>query len=181
MTHMNDEILNVFEWYAQGLTSRSPNYKKGDITPKQTQMLYQERLGVFSKIDDNFIKAVATLMVYRNISKEEYQQVRMYLAQILIQKAKQDKKRMPDFITIEQLAWLMARLVIDFMLDPQLNDFYTAQGRLFYAGIHSFKINVNAYRMTWKKYEQLMQETLEQAVFDAHLVLNDYKVALGKH
>lgn len=66
-------------------------------------------------------------------------------------------------------------MVIDFALDPELEENYTAKGRLAYAGIRSNQISVDSYRMTWKQYEKLMAIAIESAINEASESIKKYK------
>ena len=73
------------------------------------------------------------------------------------------------------MAYLIARMVIDFSLDPQLENNFTAQGRLYYAGINTMQMTTNVYRLTWKQYENLMSLALESAIDEASKSIEKYK------
>lgn len=73
------------------------------------------------------------------------------------------------------MAWLIARMVIDFSLNPDLEKNFTAQGRLYYAGITAYKMSADVYRMTWKPYEKLMQLALESAIAEADDTIREYR------
>ena len=70
---------------------------------------------------------------------------------------------------------MIARLVIDFALHPEYESFYTAQGRLHYAGLAQYQMTANAYRLTWKCYEDLMVLALESAIDEAAKAIDQYK------
>ena len=78
-------------------------------------------------------------------------------------------------ITMNHLAYLIARMVIDFSLNPELEGNFTAQGRLYYAGINSMQMQAELYRKTWKPYENLMCLALESAIDEASQAIQKYK------
>ena len=79
------------------------------------------------------------------------------------------------YIAMYHLAWQIARMVVDFALDPDLEDNYTAKGRLAYAGISGNQMGVDTYRMTWKGYEKLMVLAIESAIDEAAKAIELYK------
>ena len=86
-----------------------------------------------------------------------------------------DGKREPEKIKIRELADLIARMVIDFALDPTLENNFTAQGRLYYAGIRSWQMTLKAYDRTWKQYEKLMILALESSIDCASKAIDKYR------
>ena len=64
---------------------------------------------------------------------------------------------------------------IDFSLNPELEENYTAKGRLYYAGIGGQQMSVNVYRLTWKPYENLMTLAIESAIDEASKAIEKYK------
>jgi hypothetical protein len=99
----------------------------------------------------------------------------MHLVNIMLQNAVADKKREPEQITMNHLAYLIARMVIDFSLNPELEGNFTAQGRLYYAGINSMQMQAELYRKTWKPYENLMCLALESVIDEASQTIQKYK------
>ncbi|MRA20571.1 hypothetical protein F4T80_19460, partial [Acinetobacter pittii] len=83
--------------------------------------------------------------------------------------------REPEHVAIYHLAWLIARLVLDFALNPELEEHYTAKGRLAYAGLKSHQMNIECYRKTWKPYETLMTLAIDSAIDEAGKAVEAYK------
>ncbi|WP_038344348.1 hypothetical protein [Acinetobacter sp. A47] len=164
-----------FEWLTHGLTVSSPGFDPYIRGTGERSLNYQDRLGAIAAMNSQLAKSLTALIVFENKSASDYEYVRRYLADIFIERAVQDKKREPERIAMYHLAWLVARMVLDFVLDPELEEHYTAKGRLAYAGIHSYQLSVESYRKTWKAYEQLMVQTLESAIEDAEMVIEQYR------
>jgi hypothetical protein len=106
-------------------------------------------------------------------SQSDYEFVRQHLANILIKNAVNDKKREPEGIAMYHLGWLVAKMVLDFALDPDLEDNYTAKGRLAYAGIRSNQMSVAL--STNKGYENLMTMAIESAIDEAAKAVEKYE------
>ena len=58
---------------------------------------------------------------------------------------------------------------------PQLEANFTAQGRLYYAGINCHQMTVDNYRKTWKPYEAMMEIAIESAIDEASKAIEMYK------
>lgn len=163
-----------FEWLTHGLTVSSPGfdpYMRGI----GERLSYQDRLGAIAAMDTQLAKSVTALIVFENKSATDYDYVRQHLAVIFIKQAERDKKREPERIAMYHLAWLVSRMVLDFVLNPELEENYTAKGRLAYAGIHRHQLNVESYRKTWKTYENLLVKALESAIEEAEIVIEQYR------
>ncbi len=88
------------------------------------------------------------------------------------------KNQKPNIIGLEKLAELIARLVLDFEIDPNLNDVFTSKGRLYYAGIAAHHLTYDAYRKTWKDYEKLMEVALVNARWEIENGIGEYRSRL---
>ena len=164
-----------FEWLTKGITAKSPVFGEEPHGTGDKPLDYQDRLGAIASMSTQLAKSITSIIVYGDSSKSDYEYVRNHLAKIMMNAAHEDKKREPDQIAIYHLSWLIARLVIDFAVKPQLEDFYTAAGRLHYAGINSHQMGVESYRKTWKSYENLMSLAIESAIDEASNVIKKYK------
>lgn len=164
-----------FEWLTHGLTASSPNLEPSVRETGERPLDYQDRLGAIASMDTQLAKSVTALIVFEGKVQSDYEFVRQHLANILLKNAVADKKREPEGIAMYQLAWLIARMVLDFALDPEIEENYTAKGRLAYAGIRTNQISVDNYRMTWKQYEKLMVIAIESAINEAGESIQKYK------
>lgn len=169
------EKFSNFEWLMFGITAKAANYEPSVHGTGEKPLDYQDRLGAIASMDSQLAKSVTSVVVFDGKCKEDYEIVRKHLADIMIKNATQDKKRQPEQIKIEHLAYLIARMVIDFALDPDLEDNYTAKGRLHYAGINSMQMTAENYRKTWKPYENLMTLAIESAIDEADKAIEKYK------
>ncbi|PKF34685.1 hypothetical protein [Acinetobacter proteolyticus] len=164
-----------FEWLTQGLTLRSPGLEPFIRGTSERPLNYQDRLGAIASMNTQLAKSVTALIVFEHKSKSDYDYVRQHLAELFIKQAERDKKREPERIAMYHLAWLISRMVLDFVLDPELEENYTAKGRLAYAGISRHQMNVDSYRKTWKGYESLMIQTIETAIHEAETTIEQYR------
>ena len=126
-------------------------------------------------MDTQLAKSVTALIAFEGKAQSDYEYVRQHLANILIKNAVDDKKRELEGIAMYQFAWLITRMVMDFALDPELEENYTAKGRLMYVGIKTNQKGVDSYRMTWKPYEKLMVLAIESAISEAAKAIDVYK------
>ena len=164
-----------FEWLTHGITAKSPNFEPQAHGTGEKPLNYEDRLGAIASMETQLAKSVTALIVFDGKCESDYEYVRMHLVNIMLQNAVADKKREPEQITMNHLAYLIARMVIDFSLNPELEGNFTAQGRLYYAGINSMQMNVDNYRMTWKQYEKLMVMAIESAINEASKSIELYK------
>ncbi|WP_043973755.1 MULTISPECIES: hypothetical protein [Acinetobacter] len=164
-----------FEWLTQGLTLRSAGLEPFIRGTGDRPLNYEDRLGAIASMNTQLAKSVTALIVFEHKAKSDYDYVRQYLADLFIEQAVRDKKREPERIAMYHLAWLLSRMVLDFVLDPDLEENYTAKGRLAYAGISRHQMNVESYRKTWKSYESLMVQTIEIAICEAETTIEQYR------
>ena len=153
-----------FEWLTLGITAKSPQFGDEGHSTGAKPLDYQDRLGAIASMDTQLEKSIASVIIFGESSKSDYEFVRNHLAKIMMNEAIKDKKREPEHIAIYHLSWLIARMVIDFSMNPELEGNFTPQGRLYYAGIKTYQMTVNAYRQTWKQYENLMVISLETSI-----------------
>jgi len=164
-----------FEWLMQGITAKSINYEPSVHGTGEKPLTYEDRLGAIASMDTQLAKSITALIIFNGKSESDYEFVRNHLAKIMMKEAEIDKRREPEHIAMYQLSWLIARMVLDFALDPNEEDNYTAKGRLAYAGIKSYQMDVDKYRMTWKRYEKLMVLAIESAIDEASNAVQLYK------
>lgn len=169
------EKFEQFEWLTYGITAKSPNFEPNVRGTGEKPLNYEDRLGAIASMETQLAKSVTALIVFDGKCESDYEYVRGHLVNIMLKNAMADKKREPEHITINHMAYLIARMVIDFALDPQLEANFTAQGRLYYAGINCHQMTVDNYRMTWKTYERLMVMAIESAIDEASKAIEKYK------
>ncbi|MGY5391989.1 hypothetical protein [Acinetobacter sp. NigerLNRRAM0016] len=169
------EKFEKFEWLTHGITASSPNFEPVVHGTGEKPLNYEDRLGAIASMDTQLAKSVTSLIVFGHKSESDYEYVRNHLAQIMLANAQKDKKREPEHIAMYHLAWLVARMVIDFALNPELEGYFTAQGRLYYAGLNTQQMTSNVYRLTWKQYENLMTLAIESAINEAAEAIEKYK------
>ena len=138
-------------------------------------MNYEDHLGAIASMETQLAKSVTALIVFNGKCESDYEFIRIHLVNIMLQNAVADKKREPEQITMNHMAYLIARMVIDFALDPELENNFTPQGRLYYAGISSIQMLAENYRKTWKPYENLMSLAMESAIDEASKAIKVYK------
>ncbi|ENX34919.1 hypothetical protein F889_01559 [Acinetobacter colistiniresistens] len=167
----------IFEWFKQDLTAKSPSYDAANVrtTSNEKPIDFQDRLGVVGALDTLFSKSLASLILFDGNSQNDYEYVRNHLAGIIMEAAQKDKRREPQKIAMYHLSWLMARMILDFALNPSLEENYTEKGRLFYAGIGPHQMRTGAYRMTWKPYEKVIKDLLLDETKAISLVMKEYK------
>ena len=164
-----------FEWLTHGITAKSPQFGDEGHGTGAKPLDYQDRLGAIASMGTQLEKSITSVIVFGEKSEIDYRYIQAHLAAILDTNARLDGKREPEKIKIRELADLIARMVIDFALDPTLENNFTAQGRLYYAGINGHQMTQNVYRLTWKGYENLMALAIESAIDEASKAIEMYK------
>ncbi|MCL6243800.1 hypothetical protein M5F04_04325 [Acinetobacter sp. ANC 7200] len=169
------EKFEPFEWLTKGITAKSPNFEPQAHGTGEKPLNYEDRLGAIASMETQLEKSVTSVIIFGLKSEIDYRCVQSHLAAIMQSNALTDGRREPEKIKISELADLMARMVIDFSLNPELEANFTKQGRLYYAGIRSWQMTLKAYDCTWKQYENLMVIALESAIDGAAKTIDAYR------
>ncbi|WP_288496938.1 hypothetical protein [uncultured Acinetobacter sp.] len=158
------EKFEQFEWLTHGITAKSPQFNDETKGTGDKPLDYQDRLGAIASLDTPLEKAITSIVIFGENAKGDYDFLLNHLAGIMVKEAAQDGKKDPDKMTLKHLASLIARMVLDFAINPAMEDNFTAKGRLYYAGIGENKMNYDAYRKSWKQYETMMILSIEGAI-----------------
>lgn len=165
-----------FEWLTHGITAKSPRFSDEPHGTGEKALDYQDRLGAIASMDTQLEKSVTSVIIYGESSKSDYEFIRNHLAKIMMDGAKEDKRREPEGIAIYHLAWKVAGMVIAFSMDPDMADNFTAKGRLHLAaGVKTYEMTLKAYDSTWKAYEKLMVIALEVSIACAAKAVDQYR------
>ena len=169
------EKFEQFEWLTKGITAKSPQFGDEGHSTGVKPLDYQDRLGAIGTMGTQLEKSVTSIIVFGNVSEMDYQYIQAHLALVMTTNAKLDNRKEPQKIKLDDLAMLIARMVMDFSMNPDLEKNFTARGRLYYAGIRSWQMEDEQYRKTWKPYENLMVLALESAIDSASKSIDQYK------
>ena len=169
------EKFEQFEWLTHGITAKSPNFEPQAHGTGEKPLNYEDRLGAIASMETQLEKSITSIIVFGEKSEIDYRYIQAHLAAILDTNARLNGNREPEKIKIRELADLIARMVIDFTLDATLENNFTAQGRLYYAGIRSWQMTLKAYDRTWKQYEKLMILALESSIDSASKAIDKYR------
>lgn len=169
------EKFEPFEWLAKGITAKTANYEPTVRGTAEKPLDYQDRLGAIASMDTQLEKSVTSVIVFGERSKQDFENIQNHLARILISNAKDDGKREPKSISMVDLAKKIAWMVIMYSLYPDMERQHTPYGRLCFAGQLQKHMSVDAYRMSWKKYEDMMVIALETSIKSAGKSIEKYK------
>ncbi|MFW6550099.1 hypothetical protein ACOCI4_01905 [Acinetobacter baumannii] len=170
------EKFERFEWLTHGLTASSPSIEPVVRGTGEKPLNYQDRLGAIASMDTQLEKAVASVIIFGEKSKGDFDYILKHLASIMIVGAHDDKRSKPKNIKLEDLAKKVAWMVTMFALKPGMEDNFTAKGRLqLAAGIKESEMTLKAYDGTWKQYEKLMCLAIESAIDGAAKAIEKYK------
>ncbi|KQC99827.1 hypothetical protein [Acinetobacter soli] len=169
------EKFKSFEWLTHGLTASSPSFEPVVHGTGEKPLNFEDRLGAIAAMETQLEKSITSVIVFGQKSEIDYRYIQAHLAAILKTNAMLDKRREPEKIKIKELADLIARMVIDFSLNPELENNFTKQGRLYYAGIRTWQMTLKSYESTWQQYEKLMFLSLESAIDSASKEIEAYR------
>lgn len=170
------EKFEQFEWLTHGITAKSPQFSDEAKGTGEKPLDYQDRLGAIASMDTQLEKSITSVIVFGEKSKGDFDYIQNHLARILISNAKADKRREPEFISIEDIARKVAWMVLHFALDPEYENNFTAFGRLHLAaGIKTSELSLKAYDRTWKQYENMMIIALETSIKCASKAVETYR------
>ena len=167
--------FEIFEWLQVGTGPVQPQFEPKVRSTNSQSLNAQDRLGVSAMIPSDFGKAVLAIILWGEKAQQDYHFVQRHLAMIMISNANRDGKRGPRSISLQQLAVAIAKMVIEFSLHPEYEQYYTEAGRLAFAGIQAHQMNSEAYRKTWLYYENLMALALEMAIQEAAETVQSYR------
>lgn len=165
------------EWLGEHLRAKTQNFDneivsggKKDIAP------WEIRCACFSKIETKLAKALASLYTWQHKDKDAYLYVLDHLAKIMIKEAQiQNLEPKIKSISLEEMAILQARMVLEFELNPELENVYTSYGRIYFAGIAAHGMKYDAYRKTWMKFEKLMLVAIVNAEWEIEKAVGEYR------
>ncbi|NHC02346.1 hypothetical protein G9F31_00920 [Acinetobacter sp. 187] len=168
------EKFEQFEWLTKGITAKSPQFGDEGHSTGAKPLDYQDRLGAIGKMETQLEKSVTSVIIYGEQSKGDFEFIQNHLARIMIVNAGADGKKNPKTIDLEVMASKVAWGVMMFSFFPEMERKFTAYGRLCYMGLEKH-MSEDAYRMSWKRYENLMVLALESAIDSAAKVVEKYK------
>lgn len=155
------------------MCAKTPNYEQINSSSTDDVAAWEVRCAAFENIDTPLAKALASVYVWGQKAQQEYLYVQEHLTKIMV-RAAVEKEQYPNNVSLEKLAELVALLVLDFEIDPNLNDVFTSKGRLYYAGIAAY-LTYDAYRKTWRDYEKLMEIALVNARWEIENGVGEYR------
>ena len=173
--------LDSIEWLAQHLNGpKVANYEQQFVDGGEKDIpAWEVRCACFASMETDLEKALAALLVWGHKEQNAYDYVRKHLANSMIKEA-QKKNLYPKNISLKSLAWLVARMVIEFALDPELEEIYTKKGRLYFAGIKAHQMTCDAYRKTWREFEIIMELILVTTHHNICSLIEKYRRELKK-
>ena len=173
------EISNI-EWLGQQMRAKVANLEQCKQDTNLTPITWEDRCGVFARMQTEQAKCLASLYVWGHKDKQAYNYLIENLSKIMLDEVKKDRKSDPKNMSLKDLSLLIARMVLEFALDERLETNFTAKGRLYFAGIGEDRMSYDAYRMSWSKYEKQMQLAIYSARWELETVIGKYRKNLRK-
>lgn len=169
-----DKVSNI-EWLGQQMRAKTANFEQCTQDTNLEPITWQDRCGVFAHIESELGKAVGALLIWGHAEKQAYDYAKEHLASIMIRNAVIDGKGEPKLISLKKLASGVSFMLLEFSMDNRLEENFTAKGRLYFAGIGANVLNYDAYRMSWLKYERLMEVALYSAIWEVEMAVEKYR------
>ncbi|MFN3073171.1 hypothetical protein ACK1JC_06045 [Acinetobacter sp. TY2] len=164
-----------FEWLTYGITAKSPQFSDEAHGTGEKPLDYQDRLGAIASMETQLEKSITSVIVFGQKSKADFDYIQDHLARILVVNAKEDGKRDPKTIQMDELGKKIAWMVLMYALSPEMERQHTAYGRLCFAGQLQNHMTEDAYRVSWKKYENLMVIAIETSIRCAAEAVEKYR------
>ncbi|WP_227513576.1 hypothetical protein [Acinetobacter venetianus] len=174
-----DQISNI-EWLGKQMRAKTANFEICTQDTNLEPITWEDRCGAFAKMETQQAKALAALHVWGHKEKNAYELLINYLANIMFNQAQLDGKSDPKHISLKDLSLLIARMILEFALDENLETNFTAKGRLYFAGIGEDRLSYDAYRKTWLKYESEMQLAIYSARWEVETCIEKYRKNLKR-
>lgn len=148
--------LSNIEWLGKQMRAKTANFEMSTQDTNLEPITWEDRCGAYAMMQTQQAKALAALYVWGHKEKGAYELLINFLANIMFSQAQIDGKGEPKNISMRDLSLLIARMVLEFVLDENLESNFTAKGRLYFAGIGEDRMSYDAYRMSWIIYEKEM-------------------------
>lgn len=172
-----DQISNI-EWLGKQMRAKTANFEMCTQDTNLEPITWEDRCGVFAMMDTQQAKALASLYVWGHKDKQAYDLLINFLAKIMFEQAQNDGKSEPKHISLKDLTILIARMILEFTLNEDLEANFTAKGRLYFAGIGADRMSYDAYRMSWLKYEKDMLLAIYSARWEVETSIEKYRKRL---
>jgi len=172
--------LSNIEWLGKQMRAKTANFEMSTQDTNLEPITWEDRCGAYAMMQTQQAKALAALYVWGHKEKGAYELLINFLANIMFSQAQIDGKGEPKNISMRDLSLLIARMVLEFVLDENLESNFTAKGRLYFAGIGEDRMSYDAYRMSWIKYEKEMQIAIYSARGEVETSIEKYRKNLKK-
>lgn len=174
-----DQVSNI-EWLGKQMRAKTANFEMCTQDTNLEPIRWEDRCGVYAMMGTQQAKALAALYVWGHKEKNAYKFLINFLANIMFNQAQLDGKGEPKNISLKDLSLLVARMILEFALDENLETNFTAKGRLYFAGIGEDRLSYDAYRKSWLKYESEMQLAIYSVRWEVESSIEKYRKNLKR-
>jgi hypothetical protein len=174
----NTNAMTSFEWLGRELRAKTASYEVSVSATGEKPPSWDEKLGVFGLMEGDLQKDIAYLLANGDFveTSPERKRIEEYLFKSIFAVADQEKKYKKD--ELPKICRLIAKMELFFFLYDFLEDDYTLQGRLRFAGLLHV-MTVKAYQNNWKHYGDAAKMLLGEAKDAAQEHIQAYKKKLN--
>ncbi len=175
--HAVAETISAFEWLGRELRAKTIQFEISIRSTGEHQPNWEDKAGVFAKMDDELQKDLAFLLAYGDFAEHtvQYRSILMFLMKSIYAVADNEKRRNKS--KLPEICRKIANMELYFFLHHHLNDKFTGEGRLWFAGVDKL-LSWDCYRMNWAHYGDACTLMLNEAKLDAWQHIEAYRHAL---
>ena len=175
---MNAVTATNFEWLGREMRAKTACYEVSVAATGERPPSWDEKIGVFGKMDDELQKDIAYLLANGDFADTtvEHKRIEEHLFKSIYAVSDTEKKYKKD--ELPKTCRMIARMELFFFLYDFLEDDYKLQGRLRMAGLLSI-MDVKTYKNNWKHYGDAVKQMLVEAKLAANDHIHNYKKQLN--
>lgn len=170
--------MSGFEWLGKEMRAKTACYEVSVKATGERPPSWDEKMGVFAKMDDDLQKDIACLLAYGDFAETtlENKRIEDHLFKSIYVVADVEKKYKKDELPI--ICRKIAKMELFFFLHDFLEDEYKLKGRLRMAGLLNY-MEVKTYENSWKHYGDAVKMMLGEAKMAAEIHIIEYKKQLS--
>lgn len=179
MTAISKNTKSGFEWLGEELKAKAISYEIAVKSTGKRGPTWDEKLGVFAKMDDDLQKDLAYLLAFGDYrdGTQQFKNVVQFLFKSIFAVASNEKKRKLDHVA--KLSKAIARMELYYFLHPFLEEKFTGAGRIWFCGVDKLT-TFNNYRLNWEHYSMACKMMLKESALDVELHIQNYREQLEK-
>lgn len=179
MTAICENTKSGFEWLGEELKAKAIRYEVAVKGTGEEGPTWDEKLGVFAKMDDDLQKDLAYLIAYGDYADNtlQFKNVVNHLSYSIYAVACEEKQRNKS--KIAEIAFKIARMELYFYLHPWLETKFKEPGRNWFCGLDDL-MSYDNYRAHWSHFGKAAKMMLVESAEEAELHIKIYRSELKK-